>query len=271
MSSTCRVSATSWTRYTCAPSHAETAVVASVPTHPLLDRPVEGLAHEVLVGQRHQHRPARLHHLAEPPGRLQAVPGVLPEVVPGIDQDRLPRAPPGTRRARPGRASPAGCRPSRRRRRPGAAGSAARRLPACVHTSPAPYRAATSASRGSTPPQASFSRSAPASQTASPTSCRQVSTLITTSGKRAAHLGDETDRAARLLRGGDLLARARLHPADVDDGRALGHRLLHARERGLVAEGGALVVERVRGPVHDRHDHRLVRVEFAPAQPEHPL
>ncbi len=31
MSSTCRVSATSCTRYTCAPSHAETAVVASVP------------------------------------------------------------------------------------------------------------------------------------------------------------------------------------------------------------------------------------------------
>lgn len=56
--------------------------------------------------------------------------------------------------------------------------------PACVHTSPAPYRAATSASFGSTPPHASFSTSAPASQTAAPTSCRQVSTLITTSGWR---------------------------------------------------------------------------------------
>ena len=56
--------------------------------------------------------------------------------------------------------------------------------PACVHTSPTRWRAATCASRGSTPPHASFSRSAPASHTASPTSCRQVSTLITTSGNR---------------------------------------------------------------------------------------
>lgn len=56
--------------------------------------------------------------------------------------------------------------------------------PAWVQTMPAPKRAATSASFGSTPPQASFSTSAPAAQTASPTSCRQVSTLITTSGWR---------------------------------------------------------------------------------------
>ncbi len=56
--------------------------------------------------------------------------------------------------------------------------------PAWVQTSPAPNRAATSASLGSTPPHASFRTSAPASQTASPTSCRQVSTLITTSGWR---------------------------------------------------------------------------------------
>lgn len=56
--------------------------------------------------------------------------------------------------------------------------------PAWVQTRPAPYRAATSASLGSTPPQASLRTSAPASHTASPTSCRQVSTLITTSGWR---------------------------------------------------------------------------------------
>ena len=48
-------------------------------------------------------------------------------------------------------------------------------------------------------------------------------------------------------------------------------RLLHAREGRLVAERRPLVVEGVRGPVHDRHDHRLVRVELTPAQPEHPL
>ena len=53
---------------------------------------------------------------------------------------------------------------------------------ACEHTSPAPNPAATSASRGSQPPQVSFSRSAPASHAARAGSCRQVSTLITRSG-----------------------------------------------------------------------------------------
>ncbi|MGC0349650.1 hypothetical protein RKD34_005230 [Streptomyces sp. SAI-218] len=56
--------------------------------------------------------------------------------------------------------------------------------PACVHTRPTLYWAATSARPGSTPPQASFSRSAPASHTASPTDARQVSTLMITSGNR---------------------------------------------------------------------------------------
>ena len=43
------------------------------------------------------------------------------------------------------------------------------------------------------------------------------------------------------------------------------------RTVGFVAERGPPVVVGVRGPVHDRHDHRLVRAEFPPAQPEHPL
>src|ERR1700722_19977620 len=59
------------------------------------------------------------------------------------------------------------------------------RRPACAQTSPVRYRAATMASPGSTPPQASLSRSAPAWATTSPTSARQVSTLITTSGWRS--------------------------------------------------------------------------------------
>jgi hypothetical protein len=85
------------------------------------------------------------------------------------------------------------------------------------------------------------------------------------------YLRHEPDRPPGLLLGRDLLARSGLDPADVDDRGALGHGLLDAREGRLVAEGGALVVEGVRGAVHDRHDHRLVRPEFSPAQPEHPL
>ena len=66
-----------------APSHADDRGRRQRPEHPLPCRSVERLADEVLVGQRHQHRPARRDHLAEPPRRLQPVPGVLAEVVPG--------------------------------------------------------------------------------------------------------------------------------------------------------------------------------------------
>jgi len=57
--------------------------------------------------------------------------------------------------------------------------------PAWVQTSPTSNCAATSASSGSTPPQASLSRSAPSAQTARATSARQVSTLMTMLGKAA--------------------------------------------------------------------------------------
>ncbi len=59
------------------------------------------------------------------------------------------------------------------------------RPPAWAQTRPIPRAAATSARRGSTPPHASLMRSAPAWPTASPTSARQVSTLMTTSGWRS--------------------------------------------------------------------------------------
>jgi hypothetical protein len=47
---------------------------------------VERLADEVLVGQRHQDRPAGRDQLVEPAGGLQRVPRVLAEVMPGVDQ-----------------------------------------------------------------------------------------------------------------------------------------------------------------------------------------
>src|SRR5438046_3123835 len=54
--------------------------------------------------------------------------------------------------------------------------------PVCAQTRPRPCAAATPARSGSAPPQVSLSRSAAATATASPTSARQVSTLITMLG-----------------------------------------------------------------------------------------
>lgn len=181
MSRTCRVSATSCTRYTCAPSHADTAVVASVP----ITRSLTGLSRvsptksllesETRTGQpvavisssrRVASRECRVFFPKSCPGSIMIPSGLTPS---STARSASPRV---TRRMSAITSSYA-TRCGRVR------GSAP---PACVHTSPAPYRAATSASFGSTPPHASFSTSAPASQTASPTSCRQVSTLITTSG-----------------------------------------------------------------------------------------
>src|SRR5262249_45684240 len=42
---------------------------------------------EVLVGQCDQDRPARVDQFAQPSGDLQGVPGVLAEVVGGVDED----------------------------------------------------------------------------------------------------------------------------------------------------------------------------------------
>ncbi len=129
---------------------------------PLPHRPVEGLADEVLVGQRHQHRPAGRDHLVEAAGDLQRVPGVLVEVVRRVDQ----HAARGRRRARPPARRARRCRRSPRRTTSsydGRCGGVRGVAPlVCVQTSAAPCSAATSASAGSWPPHASLSRSAPA-------------------------------------------------------------------------------------------------------------
>ncbi len=85
-------------------------------------------------------------------------------------------------------------------------------------------------------------------------------------GVALAQLGHEGDGAPQLLLDRDLVARPGLHPADVQDRRALGHRAVGGGEGGLVGEGRALVEERVRGPVDDRHDHQLVVTEFPRSQ-----
>ena len=125
-----------------------------------------------------------------------------------------PRAAPA---AAPARARP----PSRRCRRPGTAVSAAAagrraRRPARRRTRPRPPRAVRPQ-----PPQLSLIRSAPAAQAARPTSCRQVSTLITMSGIGGPDRRDETGGAPDLLGRVDLGAGRGGDAADVDDVRPL--------------------------------------------------
>ena len=66
-------------------------------------RDAERLADEVLVRQRHQHRPAGGHQLVAVPQQGQAVEGVLAEVVGRVDEDALPRHTARERGAPPGR------------------------------------------------------------------------------------------------------------------------------------------------------------------------
>ena len=113
------------TRNTRAPSQAQIAVVASVP----VSRPAGGWSSvsptkSLLDSDTSTGQPVA-GHLAEPPGHLQRLPGVLAEVVRRVDHDPV-RVHPGRHRPRrPGPACGPGRRPSRRRRPPGTAGSAA--------------------------------------------------------------------------------------------------------------------------------------------------
>ena len=163
--------------------------------------------------------------LVEPAGELQRVPGVLAEVVRRVDEDAVrayaQRRPPARRApvtvrdhvghhvveggpVRPGpRAQAAGVRADQ----PGAGGGGdlgQRRVGAG--------------------PGVVDQVGAGRHRLASATSARQVSIEITTSGNALADGGDGGDRAADLLGGVDLVARAGLDPADVDDVGALGDR-----------------------------------------------
>ena len=75
---------------------------------------------------------------------------------------------------------------------------------------------------------------APAAQTAAPTSCRQVSTLIGRSGYAFRTAATNVSRALDLLRDVDLVPRSRFHAADVDDVGTVADDVvhpLHARHR----------------------------------------
>ena len=88
-------------------------------------------------------------------------------------------------------------------------------------------------------------------------------------GELGAHRGDGGDGPADLLRRVDGIPGSGLDPADVDDVRALGDRLLDRAQRGVRREGRAPVVERVRGPVDDRHQGVLARPEGTATQSQH--
>ena len=201
--------------------------------------------------------------LVEPAGELQRVPGVLAEVVRRVDEDAVrgvrPAPPPGRRGAVT--VATTSATTSAKAARCGRVRG--RRPPACEQTSPAPVAAATSASPGSAPAQVSLIRSAPAATASVATSARQVSIEMTTSGKRRPDRGDGGDRAADLLGGVDVVARAGLDPADVDDVGAVRDRPLDRAQGGVVGEGGAPVEERVRRAVHDRHHREVGRAERA--------
>jgi hypothetical protein len=80
-----------------------------------------------------------------------------------------------------------------------------------------------------------------------------VSTLIARCGN--------CPRTTDLLGGVDGVAVAGLHAADVDDPGAFVDDASDPIEGGALVEGGARIVERVRGAVHDRHHGVLVVVE----------
>ena len=142
------------------------------------------------------------------------------------------------------------------------------RPPACEHTRPAPYSAATSASCGSQPPQVSFTRSAPASHTARADLVPPGVHADHQVGVGRANRGDERDDAADLLVDGDLGAGLGGHAADVEDVRALGDHLVHPVDRGLLVPGQPGPVEGVRRAVDDRHDEPAAGRELRLPQPQ---
>src|SRR5690606_33344505 len=89
-------------------------------------------------------------------------------------------------------------------------------------------------------------------------------------GVAGAQLGDERRGAGDLLFDGDLVAVPGLHPADVDDVRAVAHRRVGRAQRRLEGEGRPPVVEGVGGPVDHPHHRVPARTEDPAAQPQHP-
>ena len=264
-----RVAATSWARNTRAPAAAASAVAASVPSSrsPTLGD-AERLADEILVGQRHQHRPARRHQLVAVPQQGEPVEGVLAEVMRRVDENAFPRH---TARhealglsghvgdhvghhvdvAHPVR-TPARHRATRVRADDADAELGGDRAQRGIGARPRVVEQVGAFGDGG-----SADRTAPRVH-----ADHHV-------GMASAHRGDERHDAADLLGEVDLGAGPRLHPADVDDVGAFGHRRVDPVHRGGVGERGAAVVERVGCAVDDRHHQRAVLRRRSRAEPDH--
>ena len=162
-------------------------------------------------------------------------------------------------------------RPRRRRTPPGADACAGQRHRCGCRPVRRRARAATWASSGSYPPQASLSRSAPARQTASRDLVPPGVDADDDVGVPVPDGSDEVDGAIELLADVDVVAGTGLHPADVDDLGPSGDSGVDGRPGRLsVAERATPVEERVGRPVDDRHHEPLLRAEDAIAQPQLP-
>jgi hypothetical protein len=78
---------------------------------------------------------------------------------------------------------------------------------------------------------------------------------------------DQRGRAPDLLGDVHLVAGPGLHPANVDDAGARGHRPAGRRQGGAELHRGPLVVERIGGGVDHGHDRERARRPFLPAKP----
>ena len=236
---------------------------------PLLDRQVEGLPHEILVRDRDQHRPAGRHQVAGPPGQLQRLPGVLAEVMRGVDDDAV-----GTH--------------ARRDRPLGLRGDVSADLGHHVGIGgpvrPGPRREATRV-RADEPEAVGGGDPRQRRVGAAP---RVVEQIRAGPGDRLPHLrapGIHADdhvgmlgthgrhqarHAADLLRRAHVLPRAGPDPADVQDVGPVGDRAVRRRQRGAELVGGAVIEKGIRGPVDHGHDAKRSWRPLPAAQPQGP-
>ena len=233
MSSACRVAPRGGRGRRGRRASAETAVAARVPSSRSVDRQVEGLADEVLVGQRHSSTGQPVA-TSSPSRRVSSseCQVFLPKSCAGsitIPSGRRRRRAPARRARARGRATSATTSREVDPVRAGPRRQAHRRAsrPARRRTRRPRRRAA-----GSAPPQVSLSRSAPASQTAPADRCppgvhadHQVRDRRR--GPTATNVTTRRISSATV----DLGARACLDPADVDDVGALGDRARRPRSR----------------------------------------
>jgi hypothetical protein len=227
---------------------------------------VQGLADEVLVRQRHQHRPPGCGELVQAAADLQGLPGVLVEVVRRVDEDAVAAhaalhrvfGQPGDGRDHVG--DDIGV--------PGAVRATARREPARVGAD----QAGPGVGRDAGDPGV---RAAP----------RVVDQVGPGVDSGPGHFGpprvygdhhvrepladgrDGRDGTPALLGGPHLRTRARLDPADVDDVRTGRHGPVDGAQGDIGVERGSVVVERVRRAVHDGHHRVVARAERAAAEP----